>query len=248
MSPRSITGVTAAVVAALVLVLAPQAQARETAKFSLLSVTGGDSFTHHVVYPPSIYGSCAFTMTKRITVHSTKRVTAYAHTSRSHGRARVAWSPLPEYTHNFTVVEVPAEVTIKHTATYQQTDYVDPDTGETTPGCYQEQEPVDCEVERTLPATLEIGGTSGDDASTYAQLIAEDTALYDACFVYVADPSVGFPALFSRADLFKPRPKRLSDTDRVEVPVSQNPADDDTHTGTVVHELSMELKRKKLRR
>ncbi len=245
MNPRSTAGLIVGVLAVVALTLAPQAQARETAKFQVLSVSGSDSFTHNVVYPPSIYGSCAFTMTKRITFHSTERVTGYAFTSRSHGRARVAWSPLPKYTHNFTVVEVPVEVTIKHTATYQQTNYVDPDTGEVTPGCYNERAPVDCSIERTLPATLEIGGTSDPDASTYVQLIAEDTEFYDACFVYVVDPYPGLPGVFSRADLFKRTPKRLSDTNRVEQPVYQNPT---TNSGTVIKELTAELKRKKLRR
>ncbi len=248
MNPRSATGPIVGVLAALLLALAPQAQARDSAKFSVLSIKGLDSFTHDVVYPQSIYGSCAFTMTQRISFHSTKRVTAYAHTSKSHGRARVAWSPLPEYTHNFTAVEVPGEVTIKHTATYQQTNYVDPGTGEVTPGCYNELSPVDCSVERTLPATLEIGGTSEPDASTYVQLIAEDTEIYNACFVYVVDPSMGLPALFSRADLFKRTPKRLSDTDRVELPLDDNHPDGTTETGAVLKELTVELKRKKLRR
>ena len=48
-------------------------------------------------------------------------------------------------------------------AVYRQTNYVDPDTGETVPGCYTEVlSPVDCAVERTFPA-LNIGGTSGSD-------------------------------------------------------------------------------------
>ena len=81
------------------------------------------------------FGSCAFTQTERISFHSTKRTTAYAFTSKAHGRARVAWSSKPTFSGNFTVVEVPGEVTVSRSATYQQTNYVDPDTGETFSGC-----------------------------------------------------------------------------------------------------------------
>lgn len=106
------------------LALAPQAQARETAKFEVLSIPGTDRSTRDVAYAPSIYGSCAWSQIERIRFHS-----------------------------NFTQVEVPGEVTVSRSATYQQTDYFDPDTGETLPGCYYEPSPVDCTVERTLPAT-----------------------------------------------------------------------------------------------
>jgi hypothetical protein len=68
----------------LPLVLAPQAQARETAKFKVLSIS------------------------------------------------------------NFTVVDVPGEVTVSRSATYQQTNYMDLDTGEVFPGCYNELSAVDC--------------------------------------------------------------------------------------------------------
>jgi hypothetical protein len=250
MNPRSTIGLLASVLAATVLVLAPQAQARETAKFTVLSISGSDSFTRDVAYPPSIYGSCAYTMTERITFHATKRATAYAFTSRSHGRARVAWSPLPEYTHNFTVVEVPGEVTISRSATYQQTNYVDPDTGEVTFGCYNELAPVHCAIERTLPVTLEIGGTSLPDESTYVQMLVNPSdmrEISDACYVYTVDSVAEVPGVFSSADLFKARPKRLADTDRKERPVTDHP-DDLSETGTIVKELTVELKRKKLRR
>ena len=94
MTPRSTIGPIAGVLAVLVLALAPQAQAREAAKFKVLSISGLDSFTHEVVYPsqPYVPTSCAVEMSERITFHSTKRTTAYAFTSKAHGRARVAWS------------------------------------------------------------------------------------------------------------------------------------------------------------
>ena len=63
--------------------------------------------------------------------------------------------PLPEYTHNFTSVEVPGEMTISRSATYHETSYVDPESGEVYPGCYDTESPVDCAVEKTVPATLE---------------------------------------------------------------------------------------------
>lgn len=47
-------------------------------------------------------------------------------------------SPLPTFTHNLTQVEVPGEVTVSRSAVYRQTNYVDPHTGETVPGCYNE--------------------------------------------------------------------------------------------------------------
>jgi hypothetical protein len=233
----------------IALALAPQAQARDTAKFKVLSISGTETSARDVVYEPSDFGSCAFSQSERIRFHSTARATAYAFTSRAHGRARVAWSPKPTFTHNFTQVEVPGEVTVSRSATYQQTNYVDPDTGETVPGCYNELSPVDCTVERTLPATLNIGGTSGSDESTYVELSVDQRELNeldDACPV-AGGGGGDAPGLFSRADLFKGKPKRLSDTDRAEMPVFDNPTDDVSESGTIVQELAAELKRKKQR-
>lgn len=247
MNPRSTIGPVALVLATIVLALAPQAQARDSAKFKVLSISGTESFTRDVVYPPSDFGSCAFAMTERISFHSTKRATAYAFTSKAHGRARVSWSSKPTFSGNFTVVEVPGEVTVSRSATYQQTNYVDPDTGEIFPGCYDELSPVDCKLERTLPATLEIGGTSGSDESTYVALSVDLDELDAACPVYVVDEGGDDPGLFSRADLFKRKPKRLGDTDRAERPAFDNPTDEVSDTGTIVQELTAELKRKKQR-
>ena len=131
MNPRSTIGLIAGVLAAtvLALALAPQAQARDSAKFKVLSISGSMTSTRDSVYDPSDFGSCAFTQAERIRFHSIKRVTAYAFTSKAHGRARVAWSPKPEFTHNFTVVELPGEVTVSRSATYQQTNFFDPDLG-----------------------------------------------------------------------------------------------------------------------
>lgn len=233
----------------LALALAPQAQARETAKFRVLSISGSETLTRDVVYAPSIYGSCAWSQVERIRFHSTEQATAYAFTSRAHGRARVAWSPKPTFTHNFTQVEVPGEVTVSRSATYHQTNYVDPDTGETLPGCYNEPSPVDCTVERTLPATLNIGGTSGSDESTYVELEFPPgalNALDDACLVGLLTGSDA-PGLFSRADLFfNGKKKRLSDTDRVDEAFDTS-SDSESNTGTSVQELAAELKRKKQR-
>lgn len=232
----------------LALALAPQAQARDSAKFKVLSISGTETSTRDSVYDPSDFGSCAFTQTERIRFHSTARATAYAFTSKSHGRARVAWSPKPTFSHNFTVVEVPGEVTVSRSATYQQTNYVDPDTGETHPGCYKEYSPVDCALERTLPATLKIGGTSGTDESTYVALSLNEGAwdeLDAACPVLFLDPGGDAPGLFARADLFKNKPKRLGDTDRSERPGFDHADDGVTDTGTIVEELTAELKRKK---
>jgi hypothetical protein len=250
-NPRSTIGLIAGVLAAtvLALVLAPQAQARETAKFNVLSVSGAETVTRDVVYEPSNFGSCAFSQTGRIRFHSTERATAYAFTSKAHGRARVAWSSKPTFSSNFTVVEVPGEATFSRSATYQQTNYEDPDTGETLPGCFHESSPVNCTVERTLPATLNIGGTSGSDESTYVELSVdrhELNALDDACPVGGAGGGDD-PGLFSRADLFNGKLKRLSDSDRKERPVFDNPTDDMSESGTIVQELAAELKRKKLR-
>ena len=72
LSPRSTIGPIAGVLATIVLALAPQAQARDSAKFKVLSISGTESFTRDVVYPPSDFGSCAFAMTERISFHSTK--------------------------------------------------------------------------------------------------------------------------------------------------------------------------------
>ena len=252
MSPRWTLGPVAGVLAAIVLALAPQAQARDSAKFKVLSVSGGTTSARDVVYDPSPFGSCAFTQTERVSFHSTKRTTAYAFTSKAHGRARVAWSSKPKFAGNFTEVEVPGEVTVSRSATYQQTNYVDPETGETFYGCSHEvsldgSPAADCAVEKTLPATLSIGGTSGSDESTYVVWSANQRdldALDDACEVGFSQ-GADDPNLFSRADLFKKSKKRLSDTDRVEAPAFDNATDDQTVTGTIVQELSGELKRKK---
>lgn len=252
LNPRSIIGLIAGVLAAIVLALAlaPQAQARETAKFKVLSISGTGTSTRDVVYAPSQYdyGSCAWSQTERISFHSTQRVTAYAFTSRAHGRARVAWSPKRTFTHNLTQVEVPGEVTVSRSATYQQTNYVDPDTGETLPGCYNEPSPVDCAVERTFPASLNIGGTSGSDESTYVELVFPPgalNALDDACLGGLVTGS-DVPFLFSRADLFNGKKKRLSDTDRVEEAFDAS-TDRESNISTGVQELTAELKRKKRR-
>ncbi len=238
------------VVAALAFVFAPQAQARDSAKFKVLSISGTTTSDRTSVYDPSEFGSCSFTHTERISFHSTARKTAYAFTSKSHGRARVAWSTLPEYTHNFTVVEVPGEVTVSRSATYQQTNYVDPDTGETYPGCYNELSTEDCQLERTFPTTLTIGGTSGTDESTYVTLSQGDHAWEELdadCPVLFLDPHDDAPGLFARADLFKNKPKRLGDTDRSERQGFDHADDGVTDTGTIVEELTAELKRKKKR-
>lgn len=251
MNPRSTIGLIAGVLTTIALALAPQAQARDSAKFTVLSISGTTTSARDSVYDPSDFGSCAFTQTERIRFHSTARTTAYAFTSKSHGRARVAWSPKPTFSHNFTVVEVPGEVTVSRSATYQQTNYVDPDTGETYPGCDKELSPVDCAVARTLPATLRIGGTSGTDESTYVALSVNQGAwdeLDAACPVLFLDPGTDAPGLFARADLFKNKPKRLGDTDRSERPGFDHADDGVTDTGTIVEELTAELKRKKQRR
>jgi hypothetical protein len=232
-----------------VLALAAPAQARDSAKFKVLSISGTETSTRDVVYAPSIYGSCSWSQTERVSFHSTKGVTAYAFTSKAHGRARVEWSSKPTFTGNLTQVGVPGEVTVSRSATYQQTNYVDPDTGETLPGCYKELSPVNCTVERTLPATLNIGGTSDSDETTYVQVEFPPGALNaidDACFVGLLSGSDD-PRLFSRADLFNAKKKRLSDTDRVEAPYDTSTASE-SNTGTSVQELAGELKRKKQRK
>ena len=55
------------------------------------------------------------------------------------------------------------------------------------------------------------------------------------------------PFLFSRADLFNGKKKRLSDTDRVEDAFDQS-TDRESNISTSVEELTAELKRKKPRR
>jgi hypothetical protein len=255
-SPRSVTGVIGSVLVAAILILAPTAEARKSAKFKVLSLSGTTVADRHVVYEPSPYGdTCEFTQTERISFHSTKPLTAYAFTSKSHGRARVEWSPKPEFFGNLVQLEVPGEMTVSRTATYQQSITTDPDTGESYYGCYQEVNPdgspaTDCSVERTFPVTLLFGGTSDTDHSTYVitDVDARDlNDLDDACRVVY--PSVGDdPRVFSRADLFKKSLKRIDDTARVEEPAFDYPNDDATAEGTIVETLTGALKRKKLRR
>jgi len=240
-------------VAVIVLAFAGPADARQAAKFKVLSLSGTSVTDRHVVYDPSPYGdTCEFTQTERISFHSTKAITAYAFTSKSHGRARVEWSLKPEFSGNLVELEVAGEVTVSRTASYQQSIRVDPDTGESYYGCYNEVQrdgspATDCSVERTFPVTLRFGGTSDAENSTYvfADIGTRDQReLDDACEVVY--PRVGDdPRLFSRAALFNKRLKRVKDTDRVEYPAFDNSTDDQTATGTTVDELAGELKRKK---
>ena len=116
--------------AMIVLALAPQAQARESAKFKVLSLsgtmTGGRGL--QAVGLPTLY----YSQTESISFHSTKRITAYAFTSKAHGSARVEWSTKPTFAGNLTVVQVPGEVTVSRSATYQQGVAVDEETGRPT--------------------------------------------------------------------------------------------------------------------
>jgi hypothetical protein len=105
---------------------------------------------------------------------------------------------------------------------------------------------VDCAVERTFPATLNVGGTSGIDETTYVQLDYDDRDLNDACLVANLTASDA-PFVFSRADLFNRKKKRLSDTDRVEEAFGSS-SERESDIGTSVEELTAELKRKKPRR
>ena len=244
------------VLAAIMLALAPQALARDSAKFKVLSLSGTLATDRHVVYESSRYGdTCSFTQTERVSFHSTKPLTAYAFTSKSHGRARVEWSPKPEFFGNLVELEIPGEMTVSRSATYQQSIRVDPDTGESYYGCYREvtndgSPATDCAVERTFPVTMRFGGTSDLEHSTYvaADISTRDyVELNDACQVLYPDPGDD-PRVFSRAALFKKGLKRVKDTDRVERPVFDNATDGETATGTTVETLTGELKRKKVRR
>ena len=109
---------------------------------------------------------------------------------------------------------------------------------------------MDCAVEKTVPATLEIGGTSGTEESTYVEVLptAGLGEFDDACYVYAVDPGGDDAGVFPRAALFKKTPKRLAETDRKERQVFDNPTDESTNTGSLVQELTVELQRKKLKR
>jgi hypothetical protein len=237
------------------LILAPTALARKSAKFKVLSLSGTSTTELHTVYDPSPYGdTCSYTKTERISFHA-KPFTAYAFTSKSHGRARVEWSPKPKFLGNLVTLEVPGEMTVSRSATYQQSVTTDPDTGETYYGCYDEvnndgSPATDCAVERTFPATIRFGGTSDLEHSTYvlANLSPrDDKELNDACRVEYPS-AADDPRLFSRSALFKKGLKRVKDTDRVEEPAFDYPDDDRTTTGSTVETLAGELKRKKIRR
>lgn len=256
MNPKRTIGVSVSGLAAIMLALAPSALARESAKFKVLSLSGTSTTDRQVAYDPSPYGdTCSFTQTERISFHSTKPLIAYAFTSKSHGRARVEWSPKPEFFGNLVELEMPGELTVSRSAAYQQSVRVDPDTGESYYGCYREVKndgspATDCAVKRTFPVTIRFGGTSDLQHSTYvlADISTRDyVALNDACEVLF--PRAGDdPRLFSRAALFKKRLKRIKDTDRVEEPVFDNASDDETATGTTADTLAGELKRKRVRR
>jgi hypothetical protein len=93
MGQRWTAGLIAGALAALALVVAPHAQAGYSAKFKILSLSCTTTIDRQVVYDPSPYGDyCSFTQTERISFQSTKPLTVYAFTSKSHGRARVEWA------------------------------------------------------------------------------------------------------------------------------------------------------------
>ena len=255
MNPRRTIGVGVSGLAAIMLTVAPPALGRESAKFKVLSLSGTSTADRQVAYAPSPYGdTCSFTQTERISFHSTKPLTAYAFTSKSHGRARVEWSPRPEFSGNLVELEVPGELTVSRSATYQQSIRVDPDTGESYYGCYNEVQSdgspaTDCAVERTFPVTVRFGGSSDLEHSTYvlADISTHDyVELNDACQVLFPGASDD-PRLFSRAALFNKGLKRVKDTDRVEQPVFDNPSEGGTGTGTTVETVAGELKRMKVR-
>jgi hypothetical protein len=242
--------------AAIMLAMAPQALARDSAKFKVLSLSGTTATDRHVTYEPSPYGdTCSYTQTEDISFHITKPFTAYAFTSKSHGRARVEWSPKPEFLGNLVVLEVPGEMTVSRSATYQQSIRTDPDTGESYYGCYNEvnndgSPATDCSVERTFPATIRFGGTSDLEHSTYAVAdisTQNEIELNDACRVVYPGPADD-PRVFSRAALFNKRLKRVNDEDSVDEPAFDYPTEYESATGKIVETLTGELKRKKIRR
>ena len=251
---RSILGVVVGFPLLLVLAFAPSAQARSSAKFKLLSVSGSMTGSRDVVYDPSPFTSCSFSQTQTISFHGTKPITAYAFSSKAHGNPRVAWSPKPKFSGNLVELEVPGEVTVSRSATYQQTNYTDPETSETDFGCSHEihldgSPASDCKLEKTFDVTLRLGGTGLSEATTYVypDIQPRDLqALDEACEVGFST-SVDAPGLFSKADLFSKKRKRLSDAERKEEDLSGRGFGDQTVTGTVVDELKGELKRKQIR-
>jgi len=245
MDSKPISGAKLVVLAAIVsgLAFAPQAEAKfaDEAKFKVLSLSGTTTSARDVVYDPSEFGTCAFSETERIDFHSTKRVKAYVFSGVLHGSLRTAWSPDADPDAGLiSTVEVLGEATVSRSASYEQ-------TGE---GCYFESKPTNCAVERTLPVTLVVGGTSASDEGAYieAQISSrEDGELDDACSVQLSQGTDG-PGLFSRVDLFDQKQKRLRDSDRVEEPVFDNPTDNATVSGSIIQEIAAKLKRRKLRR
>lgn len=254
MKPRRTVGLGICGATLIAMAVAPQADARLSAKFKVLSLSGSTTMERHVAYEPSPYGdTCEFTQTERITFRSTKPLTAYAFTSRAHGRGRVEWSPKRNFVGNLVEMEIPGEMTVSRTAAYQQSVRVDPDTGEVSYGCYAEtgpsgEPPTDCAAERTFPVTVRFGGTSDLEHTTYVSAYPETRdlrALDDACYVaYVG--AADDPRLFSRAALFNKRQKRVKDADRIQEPAFDHATDDEAVSGTIVDTVAGELKRKKL--
>lgn len=244
MDRRSIVGTMSGALATIVLGLAlvPEAEARSVAKFDVLSVSGTSSVTRNDTYESTVYGPCSVTKTEHLSFHSTKRITAYVFSAKSHGRTRVAWSPDATLESSLSSVEVPGKATVSRSATYEQT-YDEQGNS----SCHREFSPTNCAVERTVPVTLEIGGAGGEP-TTYVQpeFSPGDLTELQACSAgYVTATG---PGLFSTVDLFDKKQKRLRDTDRVEEPVFENPTDGIVTTGTIVQELAGELKRRKLKR
>lgn len=252
MNRRSILGLVVGLPVILILALAPPAQARSTAKFKILRLSGSSTSSRDSVYDPQPFTSCSYTRKESIDFHSTKPITAYAFSSRAHGNARVAWLAKPRFTGNLVELEVPGTVTVSRSSTYQQVNYVEPETGEVTYGCshqiHLDGSPAsDCTVEKTFDVTLKLGGTGLSEASTYVypDIQSRELKALDAACEVGFSAAVDMPRLFPTSDLFKQKPKRLSDTDRKAEDLSGTGFGEETVTGSTVDELKGELKRKK---
>jgi hypothetical protein len=247
---RSIVGVMPCALATILLGLAlpPHAAAkdRRAVKFEVLSLSGTITTTRHVSYDDG-RDTCVYSETERISFRSTKRTTAYASVG-GYGRAVFTiWSarPKPAVPEYESRVEIPGEATVAHSITYAKPEME---------GCYSVRaEPTDCSVDGTSRTTLSFYGLAGLVPSRVASSSVELARLrYGgfpevnfACYVEIPFRRVPPVALLSRRDLFDKRRTRVVDTNRAEGPVVDEHYDYNTVTGSTVHELAVELRRRK---
>jgi hypothetical protein len=235
---------------AILLTLTPAAEAKflDQAKFKLLSMSGSEAVTFSEDSTTSTGSRCVGTTSARIGFRSLERPTVYVFLKQVHGDVRTILAPDPD-PRNFDLIYLHGEATISRSVSYQE-----------TAGCDQQAPPTDC-PETTVPAEPFILGTaepSGGVGASGERTFEVPSGYPEDCdnlthgfgSVGVPNPTVSTQAI-PRKQLFNEKRARLEDSVAVEEPLAKTvgppSADTGTASGTYKEELSVELKRLKLK-